>query len=74
MEENLKLTDWLMVMMNVSFYGFPAHYYREKYPYKGSKELSSTIASTLQAGGIKVKLVSRAIDHGVWVCFKVGKQ
>ncbi len=59
--------------MACSFYGFPAHYYREKYPHQGSREIATSVASALQAGGIKVKPVSRDIDHGVWVCFKVGK-
>lgn len=55
-----------------SFYGFPAHYYREKYPHKGSKEIASQVATALESQGIAVKPASRDLDHGVWASFKVG--
>ena len=60
------------VGLNCSFYGFPAHYYKEKYPHKGSKEIASQVATVLKSQGIPVKSVSRDLDHGVWASFKVG--
>lgn len=57
-----------------SFYGFPSHYYKEKYPHKGSKEIANQVSQVLQSAGIRVKPVSRGLDHGVWSSFKVGKQ
>lgn len=61
----------LMRVHHYSFYGFPAHYYKEKYPHRGSKEIASQVATLLQSRGIPVKPVSRDVDHGVWASFKV---
>lgn len=56
-----------------SFYGFPSHYYKEKFPHKGSKEIATQVTEVLKSTGIQVKPVSRGLDHGVWSSFKVGK-
>lgn len=53
---------------------FPARFYREKYPTKGSKEVASSVASVLQESGFNVQPVSLGLDHGVWKCFKIGTQ
>ena len=57
-----------------SFYGFPSHYYKERFPNVGSKELAAQIMGLLKSNDIAVSAVSRGLDHGVWACFKVGKQ
>jgi aromatic ring-opening dioxygenase catalytic subunit (LigB family) len=51
------------------FYGFPAHYYRFKYPHQGSPELASKVLSKLKEAGIESKTVKRGLDHGVWASF-----
>lgn len=56
-----------------SFYGFPSHYYEEKYPNVGSKELAEKIMSLLKEAGIEVKGIDRGLDHGVWASFKCGE-
>ena len=53
------------------FYGFPRHYYMEKYPNRGSKEVADRVMSLLGESGIKTEAVDRGLDHGVFVCFKV---
>jgi aromatic ring-opening dioxygenase catalytic subunit (LigB family) len=55
-----------------SFYGFPAHYYEEKYPNIGSPEIAQAVVTAIQDAGIKVKGVERGLDHGVWSSFKCG--
>ncbi|KAI9795306.1 MAG: hypothetical protein M1835_006021 [Candelina submexicana] len=52
------------------FYGFPSHYYKEKYPNVGSKEVAEKVMTSLSNAGIQVKGVKRGLDHGVWACFK----
>ncbi|KAJ6151203.1 aromatic ring-opening dioxygenase LigB subunit [Penicillium chermesinum] len=52
------------------FYGFPDHYYKEKYPNVGSKEVSSKVLDALKEAGISAKGVKRGLDHGVWASFK----
>lgn len=54
------------------FYGFPDHYYQEKYPNKGSKEIAEKVMNLLEKGGIKTEGMRRGLDHGVWASFKVG--
>jgi hypothetical protein len=56
-----------------SFYGFPDHYYKEKYPNVGSKQVAEKIMSLLKEAGIEVEGVSRGLDHGVWASFKCGE-
>ena len=53
------------------FYGFPSHYYREKYPNVGSKEVAGRVLEALRAQDIDARPVSRGLDHGVWAGFKV---
>lgn len=53
------------------FYGFPKHYYAEKYPNKGSTELARRVMGLLEKNGIKTEGVQRGLDHGVFVCFKI---
>ncbi|OJJ85159.1 DODA-type extradiol aromatic ring-opening family dioxygenase [Aspergillus glaucus CBS 516.65] len=52
------------------FYGFPSHYYKEKYPNVGSAEVSKKVLDALGAAGIKAEGVKRGLDHGVWASFK----
>ena len=53
------------------FYGFPKHYYMEKFKHKGSPEIAGTVVKTLNDAGIKTQAVERGLDHGVWAVFKV---
>ncbi|KAI4839199.1 aromatic ring-opening dioxygenase LigB subunit [Aureobasidium sp. EXF-8845] len=53
------------------YYGFPAHYYKVKYPNIGSKEISSRVLDALRTAGINAKGVSRGLDHGVFAPFTV---
>lgn len=55
-----------------SFYGFPDHYYKEKYPNVGSKEVAHKVLDALQGAGIEAQGVKRGLDHGVWASFKCG--
>ncbi|KAL2871471.1 DODA-type extradiol aromatic ring-opening family dioxygenase [Aspergillus lucknowensis] len=52
------------------FYGFPSHYYEEKYPNVGSKELATKVLDAFKQAGIKAEGVKRGLDHGVWAGFK----
>ncbi|KAJ6003022.1 hypothetical protein N7451_005569 [Penicillium sp. IBT 35674x] len=52
------------------FYGFPDHYYKEKYPNVGSKEVAHKVLDLLKEAGIEAKGVKRGLDHGVWASFK----
>lgn len=63
----------LMLMRLVcSFYGFPSHYYKEKYPNVGSREVAGRVLESLAQHGIKGQGVKRGLDHGVWASFKCG--
>ncbi|KIW10304.1 hypothetical protein PV08_11266 [Exophiala spinifera] len=53
------------------FYGFPRHYYSEKFPNRGSPELAKKVMNTLRENGIKTETAERGLDHGVFVPFKV---
>lgn len=53
------------------FYGFPKHYYMEKFKHRGSPELAGKVMQTLNDAGIKTEGVERGLDHGVWAVFKV---
>ena len=55
------------------FYGFPRHYYKEKYPNVGSTEIAKQVMSLMRQNGIEVEGVKRGLDHGVWASFKCGK-
>ncbi|KAL3460593.1 aromatic ring-opening dioxygenase LigB subunit [Aspergillus heterothallicus] len=52
------------------FYGFPSHYYEEKYPNVGSKEVATKVLDLFKQAGIKAEGVKRGLDHGVWASFK----
>lgn len=53
------------------FYGFPRHYYMEKFPNKGSPEIARTVMDLLSEAGIRNIPEERGLDHGVFVPFKV---
>ncbi|KAI5289695.1 hypothetical protein KEM54_003406 [Ascosphaera aggregata] len=53
------------------FYGFPSHYYKEKYPSIGSKKIAEKVINAVQAAGLKISGVKRGLDHGVWTSFKI---
>ncbi|KFY36208.1 hypothetical protein V494_05222 [Pseudogymnoascus sp. VKM F-4513 (FW-928)] len=53
------------------FGGFPAHYYRAKYPHTGSPALAQTALRLLADAGIPAKPATRGLDHGVWVPFSI---
>jgi 4,5-DOPA dioxygenase extradiol len=48
-----------------SFYGFPANYYKETYPNKGSPAIAQKVIDSLTAAGIKTHGLRRGLDHGV---------
>ncbi|PWY90440.1 aromatic ring-opening dioxygenase LigB subunit [Aspergillus sclerotioniger CBS 115572] len=52
------------------FYGFPSHYYKERYPNVGSREIANKVLDALSQAGIKGEGVKRGLDHGVWASFK----
>lgn len=53
------------------FYGFPGHYYKQKYPNRGSSQIAEKVMGLLRGKGIEVSGVDRGLDHGIWVPFKV---
>lgn len=55
-----------------SFYGFPSHYYKEKYPNVGSPEVAHKVLDLLKEAAIEAEGVKRGLDHGVWASFKCG--
>lgn len=62
-----------MLIFLFSFYGFPDHYYKEKFPNVGSTEVAQKVLGALGTAGIKAEGVKRGLDHGVWASFKCGK-
>lgn len=60
------------VLIGFSFGGFPSHYYKEKYPHVGSKEVANEVLRLLKEADIPAEGVKRGLDHGVWVSFKCG--
>ncbi|KAK2753374.1 hypothetical protein FQN55_003503 [Onygenales sp. PD_40] len=52
------------------FYGFPDHYYKEKYPNVGSREIAQKVIDAIKGAGLKAEGVKRGLDHGVWAGFK----
>ncbi|RPA82992.1 LigB-domain-containing protein [Ascobolus immersus RN42] len=52
------------------FYNFPAHYYKEKYPHRGSKQVSSRVLDLLKENNISATGTKRGLDHGVWAVFR----
>ncbi len=53
------------------FYGFPKHYYMEKFPNKGSTEIANRVIEVLAEAGIETRKEERGLDHGVFVPFKI---
>jgi 4,5-DOPA dioxygenase extradiol len=53
------------------FYGFPKHYYQEKFPNKGSTEIANRVIEVLGEAGINTAKEERGLDHGVFVPFKI---
>ena len=52
------------------FYGFPSHYYKQKYPNRGSNSIANQVIALLHKHGIKASGTDRGLDHGIWVPFK----
>jgi 4,5-DOPA dioxygenase extradiol len=52
------------------YYGFPRHYYAEKFPHHGSEKIAKRVMEVLGENGIKTESVERGLDHGVFVPFK----
>lgn len=53
------------------FYGFPRHYYMEKFPNRGSPEVAQRVIDVLGEAGIEAGGTDRGLDHGVFVPFKI---
>jgi 4,5-DOPA dioxygenase extradiol len=53
------------------FYGFPKHFYSEKYPNNGSTEVAERVIELLSEAGIQTQKEERGLDHGVFVPFKI---
>lgn len=53
------------------FYGFPRHYYFEKFQNRGSSEVAEKVAGLLEGHGWEVVREERGLDHGVFVPFKI---
>ena len=53
------------------FYGFPKHYYMEKFANRGSREVAGRVRELLGEAGIKTVEEERGLDHGVFVPFKI---
>lgn len=56
-----------------SFYGFPSHYYEEKFPNVGSRQVAQKVIDAIRGAGMKAEGVKRGLDHGVWASFKCGR-
>ncbi|KAG5296993.1 dioxygenase [Histoplasma ohiense] len=52
------------------FYGFPSHYYEEKFPNVGSRQVAQKVIDAIRGAGMKAEGVKRGLDHGVWASFK----
>ncbi|KAL4883942.1 Extradiol ring-cleavage dioxygenase, class III enzyme, subunit B [Aspergillus karnatakaensis] len=59
-----------MTELIYDFYGFPSHYYEEKYPNVGSREVANKVLDAFKEAGINAEGVKRGLDHGVWASFK----
>lgn len=53
------------------YYGFPRHYYTEKFSNHGSPAIAERISMLLKEHGIASQQVERGLDHGVFVPFKI---
>ena len=70
-EDRVEVNANEMTDLIYDFYGFPTHYYKEKYPHVGSKAIADKVINALHSHDIDAKSVSRGLDHGVWASFKV---
>lgn len=52
-----------------SYYGFPSHYYKVKYPNVGSRDLAKRVLGLLEEAGIEATGTKRGLDHGVFAPF-----
>ncbi|ETK97313.1 hypothetical protein F441_00131 [Phytophthora nicotianae CJ01A1] len=57
--------------MIYDYYGFPEEAYEVKYPAKGDPAFAQRVKEQLEKDHIKVKLVNRGCDHGVFVPMKL---
>ena len=57
--------------MLYDYYGFPRHYYLEKFPNKGSVKVAQRVIDVLGENGIRTEKTERGLDHGVFVPFKI---
>ncbi len=53
------------------FYGFPKYMYEEKFIANGSRKYADKVVEAIKSVDLNAKTVTRGIDHGVWVPFKV---
>jgi len=71
-QDKIKVNTAESAELIYDFYGFPSHYYKEKYPNVGSKEIAQKVINAIQDAGMKAEGVTRGLDHGVWTSFKCG--
>ncbi|KAJ5600508.1 hypothetical protein N7450_001575 [Penicillium hetheringtonii] len=69
-DETIYVNTAEMTDLIYDFYGFPDHYYKEKYPNVGSRKVADKVLAALTGAGIEAKGVKRGLDHGVWASFK----
>ncbi|KAI9838922.1 MAG: hypothetical protein M1819_004130 [Sarea resinae] len=69
-KSKIEVNEAEMTELIYDFYGFPSHYYKEKYPNVGSKEVANKVIQKLRDAGIEAEGVKRGLDHGVWAGFK----
>ena len=67
----IEVNTWEQKPLLYDFYGFPKHYYLEKYPNRGSPQLAKRVMQLLTEAGIEAVPADRGLDHGVFVPFKV---
>lgn len=53
------------------FFGFPSHFYKYKFPVRGSSQLAGRVLEQLRSAGIRAEGTRRGFDHGVWVGLSV---
>ncbi|OQE17992.1 hypothetical protein PENSTE_c019G08944 [Penicillium steckii] len=69
-DETIYVNTAEMTDLIYDFYGFPDHYYKEKFPNVGSRKVADKVLAALSKAGIEGKGVKRGLDHGVWASFK----
>jgi len=53
------------------FYGFPKHFYEQKFESRGDATMLADVKNALESAGLDVEGEDRGLDHGIWVPFKV---